>query len=47
MANATLRYQQALPITYYLLPITYYLLPVTYSLFPANYFVISNSPLYK
>jgi hypothetical protein len=40
MANATLRYQQALPITYYLLPITY-------SLFPANYFVISNSPLYK
>jgi len=32
MANVTLRYQQALPITYYLLPITYYLLPITYSL---------------
>jgi hypothetical protein len=26
MANVTLRYQQALPITYYLLPITYSLL---------------------
>ena len=35
MANATLRYQQALPIPYYLLPITYSLFPIPYSLFPA------------